>query len=342
MVTIYQVAAEAKVSASIVSRILNDRPVRVSDETRSRVLAVASELRYVPNAVARTLRQQRSDTWTLLIPTLEDPVLGAIVHGVTDTARTSGHHVAVNITGGSPIRERASLDAAEMARPAGLIVVPGTPQPDMSQLSVPVVAVLRPARTADDQVIDDTFGTAQHATATLLAAGHRRIACLPGTKQDPLDVQRLAGYRQAFTDAGLDPPVDLVHHCPAQPSAARAATCRLLADDPPDAILLASTAHAVGAVEALGSLGVDPRSGPALFACDSDPCTAILAPFLSVANRPGYRLGRTAARFLLDRMSDPTRPPRSAVLPSTLHLRGPLARPGTVIDTPHDSRSHTS
>lgn len=325
MVTIYQVAAEAKVSASIVSRILNDRPVRVTEETRSRVLAVASELRYVPNAVARTLRQRRSDTWTLLIPTLEDPVLAGIAHGVADTADASGHQVAVSITGGSPIRERASLDAAEMALPGGLIVVPGTPAPDMSQLSVPVVSVLRPARTATDQVLDDTFGTAQCATATLLAAGHQRIACLPGTEQDPLDVQRLAGYRQAFTDAGLDPPADLVRYCPAQPSAARAATCRLLDGDPLDAILLAGTVHAIGAVEALGSRGIDPASGPVLFACDSAPWTAIFAPFLSVARRPSYRLGRTAAQFLLDRMTDPTRPPRSAVLASTLDLRGPLA-----------------
>ncbi|GAA1579327.1 LacI family DNA-binding transcriptional regulator [Kribbella sancticallisti] len=325
MVTIYQVAAEAKVSASIVSRILNDRPVRVTEETRSRVLAVASELRYVPNSVARSLRQRRSDTWTLLIPTLEDPVLAGIAHGVTETAQASGHQVAVTITGGSTSRERASLDTAEMARPAGLIVVPGTPEPDLSQLSVPVVAVLRPARTANDQVIDDTFDTARRATATLLEAGHRRIACLPGTRQDPLDVQRLTGYRQAFTDAGLDPPADLVRHCPSQPSAARAATCRLLDGDPLDAILLASTAHAIGAVEALGSRGIDPASGPALFACDSAPWTTIFAPFLSVAKRPGHRLGRTAAQFLLDRISDPTRPPRAAVLASTLDLRGPLA-----------------
>ncbi|WP_427885556.1 LacI family DNA-binding transcriptional regulator [Kribbella sp. GL6] len=349
MPTIYEVAAEAKVSASIVSRILNGRPVRVTEETRTRVLAVVEQLHYVPSTVARTLRTQRSDTWTLLIPNLADPVLADIARGVTDAAQASGHRVLISTSGNDPRRERAILDTTEVDHAAGLVIVPSTTQLDLSTLTIPVVSVLHPIQSAVDQVLDDPAGTAQRATASLLAAGHRRIACLlsdaPSATKDPpaadnvsgpsgvprppappsTTTQQYAGYLQAFVDAGLGPPpAYLVRQSPPEPSAARGATHDLLDVEPVDAILLATVQHAIGAVEAMRARGQDPARGPTLFACDWAPWVSTLMPFLSVAKHPSYQLGRTAGSYLLERALAPAQPARSTVLESTLELSGPL------------------
>ena len=88
------VAARANVSDSTASRALADDP-RISIATRLTVKAAATELHYIPNAAARSLRVRRTRTMGLLLPDLRDPVHGQVASAFEREARHEGYSVMI-------------------------------------------------------------------------------------------------------------------------------------------------------------------------------------------------------------------------------------------------------
>jgi LacI family transcriptional regulator len=332
MVTMRDVARHARVSTATVSRILNGQPGQASVETQRRVHEAVAALRYIPNSMARNLRRQDPRAWTLLLPTIENPFVTRLARGIEDAAQAAGFGVLMCNTYDEPGKERNYLYEAEKDRSSGVIITPTSPDVDISmllELQVPVVSILRPlgpdtdhdAMPQVDTVLNDTFGTSRRATSHLIESGHRSIACLPGLEADYTDQQRLAGFHRAHGDNGLAQHDELVEFAATTVEEGTAAVTRLLDRVDPTAILIANSIMAIGVIAGLLKRGIDPANGPELFACDSAGWTQILAPYMSVAHQPAYEFGQTAARMLLDRLNDPTRPARRVILESTLDLR---------------------
>lgn len=329
MVTISDVARRAGVSTATVSRVLNGLPGQASAETQQRVRAVARELQYVPNSIGRNLRRQDSRSWTLLLPTIENPFVTQLSRGIEDVAQASGYGVLMGNTYDDPEKERAYLREAEMSRASGVLLTPTSDDvaiDTLLDLGVPVVSILRPLPTkspggADrklDIVLNDTAETSRRGTQSLIERGCRRIACLPGLYEDHTDRLRYEGYRQAHDDNGLSVDRSLVHFSSISEDLPPEVTRRLLQRNA-DAILVANSLTALGVIGSLKSLGLDLDHGPALFSCDSASWMPILAPQMSAARQPAYEFGIRAANLLLDRLENPSTEPRITVLESTIH-----------------------
>src|SRR6476469_2849100 len=95
MVTIKDVAREAKVSVATVSRVLNGRGP-VSDETRRRIREVAGRMRYVPHSGARSLITSKTDTLGVLLPDLYGEFFSEVIRGMDDTAQKNGFHLLIS------------------------------------------------------------------------------------------------------------------------------------------------------------------------------------------------------------------------------------------------------
>ena len=92
MATMKQVAERAGVSTSTVSHVINNTRV-VSEDVRARVLAIIAETRYIPSAVARSLKNDRTHTIGMMVPNNSNPYFAELIQGIEDAAFKVGYNI---------------------------------------------------------------------------------------------------------------------------------------------------------------------------------------------------------------------------------------------------------
>jgi LacI family transcriptional regulator len=332
MATISDVAALAGVSTATVSRALNGKST-VDPELVTRVRQAAEELGYQPNGPARNLRRQEAAVVALIISDVENPFFTAIARGVEDVAHEVGYSVVLCNSDESADKENRYLDIAIQERVAGVILSPtGTTKnlQKLDQRGTAFVAVDRPLPDhASDVVLVDTRLAARQATAHLITQGYQRIGCITGPAGVRTADDRLAGYRDALKAARLRSTAKLVRRTEYKAAGAhRAAQDLLNQPEPPDALLIANSAMAVGVLQALQEQGVRPGKQVGLVAFDDAPWAALVDPPLTVVAQPAYEIGTVAARLLLARIADNSRPPTTTTLGARLIERGSSRQSG--------------
>ncbi|MFI5695724.1 LacI family DNA-binding transcriptional regulator [Kribbella sp. NPDC051586] len=320
MPTISDVAARAGVSTATVSRALNGKPT-VDPELAERVRTAAAELGYQPNGPARNLRRQEAAVVALIISDVENPFFTAIARGVEDVAHEVGYSVVLCNSDESAEKENRYLDIAIQERVAGVILSPSGSTTSVAKLAgrgTAYVAVDRPLPGQDsDVVLVDTRLAAREATAHLVAQGYERIGCITGPTGVRTADDRLAGYRDALKAAKRR--TRLVRRTEYKAAGAHRAALDLLSQpEPPDALLIANNAMAVGVLQALRERGLRAGSDVGLVAFDDAPWAELVDPPLSVVAQPAYEIGAVAARLLLARIADNTRPATATTLGARL------------------------
>ncbi|HKS43799.1 MAG TPA: substrate-binding domain-containing protein [Amycolatopsis sp.] len=325
MATINDVARRAGVSTATVSRALNGKST-VDPALVARVRAAATELGYHPNGLARNLRRQETAVIALIIADVENPFFTAIARGVEDVAQAKGYSVVLCNSDENADKELRYIDVALQERVAGVILSPtGAPcnVERLRQRGTPVVAVDRPLADGD-QVLVDTRCAARAATEHLIAAGYRRIGCVTGPAGVRTADDRLAGYRDALR--GTDRP-ELFRHAEYRATGGKQATVSLLAEpEPPDALLVANSAMAIGVLEALGEAKLRLGRDFGVVAFDDVPWATLIDPPLTVVAQPAYDIGQEAAKLLLARIGESGSAPSTTTLSARLIDRGSSVR----------------
>ena len=327
MVTLRDVARRAGVSTSTVSHVLNGtRPV--SEELRRRVLDAMHELGYEPNAVARSLKVNRSNTIGLIISDISNPFFTAVVRGVEDVAQARGYTVILCNSDEDVAKETTYLKVLRSKRVDGLILAPaGRPHEYLRNLvkaDFPLVFLDRDIEGLGvAAVLLDNEGAARQAVRHLVDLGHRRIGMITGRPSISTTTERLAGYLAALREAGL--PVDerLIVSGGSSIEGGRAAANALLDLDPrPTAIFSANNLMTIGALVAIDARGLSIPEDIALVGFDDFPWSGVLRPRLTTVAQPTYELGRMAAEVLLRRLAGSrSEPPERVVLPGKLTVR---------------------
>lgn len=206
-VTLGEVAARAGVSISTASKALNDRG-DVSAATRAKVRAIAEELSFTPNAMARGLLAGRTGTVGLLTSDLEGRFMIPILMGAEDAFGAGRINVFLCDARGDAIREQHHLRELLSRRVDGIIVVgrQTDPRPSLGpDIPVPVVYAYAPSDDPRDlSLTPDNHAGGRLAIEHLLACGRRRIAHISGDPAYAAAQDRLAGAREALADAGLE------------------------------------------------------------------------------------------------------------------------------------------
>ncbi|WP_433166852.1 LacI family DNA-binding transcriptional regulator [Kribbella sp. CA-247076] len=334
MATISDVAARAGVSTATVSRALNGKST-VDPDLVARVRQAADELGYQPNGPARNLRRQEAAVVALIISDVENPFFTAIARGVEDVAHEVGYSVVLCNSDENAEKENRYIDVAIQERVAGVILSPSGTTTSVAKLAgrgTAYVAVDRPLPGQDsDVVLVDTRLAARQATAHLIAQGYDRIGCITGPSGVRTADDRLAGYRDALRAAKRRSTPRLVRRTEYKAAGAHRAALELMSQaEPPDALLVANSAMAVGVLQALQELKVRPGRDVGLVAFDDAPWAELVDPPLSVVAQPAYEIGTVAARLLLARIADNSRPPTATTLGARLieraSSRGPNDR----------------
>lgn len=330
-VTIQDVARQARVSMSTVSRVLNGHTT-VADELTARVQVAVERLGYRPNAVARSLRRQVAAVWQLIISDVENPFFTSMVRGVEDVAQAAGYSVVLCNSDEDLDKERRYIEVAISERMSGVILSPASEAAsDVGPLlgrGVPVVAVDRVlSHPGVDMVLVDNVEGARVATSELLAGGFRDIACVTGPLRTTSGSQRLSGYRQALAEHGRPYRPELVRVADFKEAGGYGAAESLAgAGCTVDAIFVANNRMTMGVLTWLARQAPGPGGELGLVGFDDVPWADLTRRPLTTVAQPTYAIGETAGRLLLERRDHPERPGARVVLQPTLKVRASSRR----------------
>jgi len=324
------VAREAGVSRATVSYVINNRTdgnVRISEETRCRVLEAIEELGYRPNVLARSLRQGQTHTIGMIVPDNTNPFFAEVARGVEDTSFEQGYSVILCNSDGDLDKELLYTNVLAEKRVDGILFVAAGMSTEhicaLQERRMPVVVV---DRDIPDVAVDSVMTANERggwlATRHLIELGHRHIGCIAGPSDVTPSAERVTGYRHALREAGL--PVDEVLILKGDfqyESGYQAARQLLSMEDPPTAIFACNDLMAIGTVSAAVRLGRQVPADLSVVGFDDVPLASFANPALTTIVQPKYEIGVVAATMLLERMQDPDRPPYRKMLDTVLVVR---------------------
>jgi DNA-binding LacI/PurR family transcriptional regulator len=310
-VSIRDIAEAANVTPGTVSRALRDRP-RVSQETKRRIQRLAAEMGYTPDAQARSLVMGRTQTVGLVVTTMVDPFIGAIVQTIESAAQEQGYTVILTSSDDKPEREMEAVKVLQSRRVDGVIVtssrVGSLYQEHLDRLRVPVVLInslVRHTRRYTYSIGVDNHHGGYLATRHLLQRGHRRIAYVsaPGDRSDNAERQR--GYRDALNEAGIEADPSLLVHGTGRAGGGQRALPMLLTLDPaPDGVFCYNDVTAMGLIHAAREAGLALPQDLAIVGFDDIPFARFVHPALTTIAQPVAQLGQGAIEMMLALLSD--------------------------------------
>jgi LacI family transcriptional regulator len=308
--TARQVAERAGVSRTTVSFILNSVPgMRISAETRRRVLAAAHELGYHPDATARRMAAGQTRVLGFAVrqspdQAFADRFLPQVLTGMGQAAAAQGYKVLFQPF--APDQAAQSYAQLLRERHADGLVLSGPRVDDQElaalQLEDARIVLLGQLPGSRLPYVDvDNVGGAAQATQHLIELGHRRIALV--TNAAPVYTasgDRHAGYRRALEGAGLAYDETLVRYGDFTPQSGRAALQELLACRPrPTAVFVASDTVALGALQAIRQHSLRVPEDIAVVGFDDIQMAEYLDPPLTTVRLPAFGLGWSAAELLI-------------------------------------------
>lgn len=331
-VTIHDVAREAGVSHTTVSRVLNNKG-EISAETRTRVRAVAERLNYVPSSVARALVSGTTKTLGLIITNSASPVYSAAVRTIEGAANAAGFGLLLCNSAGSQERALRCLAMLQSKQVDGLVLAPvQSDRRDVAVLQrsgIPFVLLLRHfSDLPTDYVIMDNVEGGYLTTRHLLQMGHRRVAHIAGPVLISSAQGRLAGYRKALAEAGLPYAEDLVRHASfTMDGGYQAALDLLTRASRPTAVFAATDMQAVGVLKAARELHIRVPEDIALAGGDDIDLAEFLEPPLTSFCQPSEEIGQEVVNILLSRINGDRDGFKQVVLKPRLIVRKSSGQP---------------
>ena len=332
MATMKQVAERAGVSISTVSHVINNTRV-VSNDVRQRVLGIIDEMRYIPSAVARSLKNDKTHTIGVLVPNSSNPYFAELIRWIEDAAFGLGYNIILCNAHGGAQKQTAYLRLLMEKRIDGLVLVASGADDEQDVLlrheAVPIVQLERALPELDaDLVLAGQEEGGYEATRHLIELGHRDIACVSGPADLPRTRERVGGFLRAMAEAGLSVAPDRIVHEEFTSAGGHAAFTRLLGRaHRPTAVFVTSDLMALGGLCAAGAAGVRVPAQLSVVGYDDIAGAGYALPPLTTVAPPKRDMAQLAIELLIDRIRGEHAPLRSRALASTLVVRASTAPP---------------
>ncbi len=301
-VSIKDIAKEANVSPSTVSRALNDHP-RISIKTKERIQNLAAKMGYVPSAIARNLVAKQTTTIGVAITDVQDPYYAGLMSGIEAEAERHNYRIVLSSFYRDSERELAVVYDFHHRRMDGIIITSSSMnQVYLSKESIfflPIVIISSPNYPYSVSV-DRHKGT-RLVIEHLLNLGHRRIAHIFHPKDG---LGRLHSYKTLLEEHGI--PIDealLVVSDGTITSGIKAVPQLLNLPNPPTAIFCFNDLTAIGVINAIRERGLDVPRDISVVGFDDLEMSKYYHPALTTVKQSTHRLGQKAVQILLRLMS---------------------------------------
>lgn len=302
MVTIRDVAAEAGVSITTVSRALNETG-RVGAATRERVLAAAKRLSYQPNDLARSLHGVATGTIAVLVPDITNPFFPELVNGIQTVANEHGRLLLLCQTGEDSDTAVQELLNLRRKRVDGVVLVGGLGGSQLAAAAagMSVVTVDRDTNIEGASVVcSDHRRGGRLATEHLIELGHEHIAHISGPGHLSVAQDRQEGYREALESAGLSFDESLVVEGDfLENSGYDAVRAMRRRRRQFSAVFCGNDLMAIGALRALDEVGLAVPTDVSVIGFDDIHLASYVRPGLTTVHQAIEQLGRRAAELLI-------------------------------------------
>jgi DNA-binding LacI/PurR family transcriptional regulator len=307
-VTIYDLAKKLNLATSTISRALSDHH-SISKKTIEKVKKAANEVGYRPNNLAASLRNKKTKTIGVLIPTIAQPFLSSLISGVEITAQEAGYNVVIMQSHDSYEEELNLVQSLYSSRVSGVICCLAMETPDTEHFkiftdnNIPLVFVDRVPKHAETyRVMIDNYAAGYKATKHLVEQGCLKIAHITRASEfGGVYNERKRGYTDALKDCNI--PIDnklIVNLNSVSYEETEAATNKLLnLKNPPDGIFAAGDMLAINAMQCAKKRGVKIPEELAVIGFNNDPNSRIIEPNLSTISHPAGKMGQASAEIIL-------------------------------------------
>ena len=332
--TIKDIAKALGLSTSTVSRALRDS-YEISPETKKLVLEYAEKNNYHPNPIALSLKERRSRSIGVIVCEIANSFFSQVINGIESIAYDHGYNVIIAQSRESFDREMLNLQYLTSRSIDGLIISVSTETEDFSyfkelnQKGLPIVFF---DRIVDEikthKVIVDNYKGAYDATVHLINCGYRHIAAIGNPESLSITKERLAGYRAALADNGIEVNDSLIKYCQhggmIVSEVEDAVNDLLKARERPDAIFASADKLTTGCLRIFKAKKIQVPGDIGLIGFSNTDLTELLNPPLSVIKQPAFEMGELATKLLLQLIESkrPVTDFETKVLSTELLIRG--------------------
>ncbi|MDP3150435.1 MAG: LacI family DNA-binding transcriptional regulator [Ignavibacteria bacterium] len=308
-ITIKELALKCGVSTATISRALNDDP-SVTKETKEKVLAMASQLNYKPNLLARSFVTKKSNIIGLVMPDIYGEFFMEIIHGVDEVCYLNKYYTMVSSSQGKRSTAEAIIDFMSRGIVGGIILM--TPAIDdevrkilrLNHLPTVVISGKRDFDKCDSISIDNYNGAYSLTDYLINIKKIKKIAHISGPSKNNDAIQRQRGYLNALEDNGIPVNKNWIIEGDFTTLGGQSASTKLLKlKERPEVIFAANDMMAIGCYISARQLNLKIPTDFGVAGFDDIFASQFLNPRLTTLHVPIYELGKEAATILIQRMN---------------------------------------
>lgn len=327
-VTIYDIAERLNITASSVSRALNNSN-HVNEETKKLVLKTAAELNYKRNVLASNLRMGKSHTIGVVVPRINQNIFSNVIAGLEEVTNQQNYNLIICQSNESVTKEIKCVNALINQHVDCIVISMSVETEDISHLKNVIdhgIQLIQFDRVAAEletlKVINDNEKASMEAVEHLIQQGYKRIALLEGPQNLNIFKQRRDGYLKALKKHSIAVVDELMMKNAWTKELGAIATRQLLSlPEPPDAIF-ASTSDfsALGVLDVAHDMHIQVPSQLGICGYANEAFTELTNPSITTIDQFSIHMGRTIANLYFDELQNS----EVAVTPKVISIKPEL------------------
>ena len=309
-ITMKDIAAEAGVSITTVSKILNNVDMHISEATKEKVMALVRQYNYVPNEIAKGLRRKCSNMIGVITYDIADPFVSKILVGIESICKENDISVIICNADAEGASELENFRFLSSKMVDGIIFLRSLSSKTVEwveQFKIPIIVVDHKFSLdiPDIGIVDaNSLEAAYMATELLIQKGCREISYI-GPSSETRSSTRIQGYLNALTDHGRQVNEKLIYQndgftCETGMNGIAA----LFSETRSDGLVCANDLIAAGALLALHKKGLRVPEDVKVIGIDNIAMSQYLIPPLTTVDLHGYEVGAECAKMLISRIRD--------------------------------------
>jgi LacI family repressor for deo operon, udp, cdd, tsx, nupC, and nupG len=326
--TIYDIAAKLNITASSVSRALNNSNY-VNENTKQLILKTAAEMNYKRNILASNLRKGHSKTIGIVVPRINQNFFANVIAGIEEATYEKDYNLIICQSGESHEKEVKCVNALVNQQVDCIVISISADSHDYKHLKNVIdhgIQLIQFDRVVDEletlKVINDNEQASMEAVSHLIDQGYKRIALLEGPQNLDIFRQRKNGYLSALKKYKL-PVIEelLVENALTKELGAEATRKLLSLKNPPDAIF-ASTSDfsALGVLEVATAMGIKVPGQLGILGYSNEAFTELTSPSITTIDQFSIYMGKTVADLYFQEMENKD----ILVVPKTISIKPKL------------------
>ena len=304
-ITIKDVAKQAGVSISTVSRVINDsKPV--TDEVKQKVLDVIKETGYIPNPLARSLVTKKSQLIGVIVPEVSDSFVNEILNGIEEVAKMYDYEILLANTYSDKAQELKCINLLRAKQVEGIVMISWKVEEEhinyIQNCGIPASYISKTARDYDIHTVSVNNTEATYdMTKYLIEKGHKDIAFIMTSQDDTvLEMERLSGYEKALKEKNIKINKDLIKYGETTYEAGYSSMKELLNEGKvPHAAFVTGDEAAIGAINAICDAGYRVPEDISVAGFNDVKIAKIYRPKLTTVHQPLYDMGALAKRIVI-------------------------------------------